>query len=181
MLNHHGAVGGLLHMWGLLYCVCIVLWLKLITCALTSCGIALHIDHATRAGQLMCLSFLKLRISLLENNLLPFPLHMKETYFDIVLLFLFHVDILLILSLYLLLMLCVHSFLHCVCVTASDYYCVLVNLWAYLNGLMSVVCCVCMGLAFSSFSSLSQHATNISELVNQNLHHHFELQTTSLS
>lgn len=79
---------------------------------------ALHIVHAAKEdGQLMCLSFLKLKSALWENNLFPFLLDTKETYFEIVLLmlfFFFYVEILLILSLQLLLMLCVHSSVQCV-------------------------------------------------------------------
>lgn len=67
-----------------------VLLLELITFALVCSEIALHIVRATKEdGQLMRLSFLKLKSALWENNLFPFLLNMKETYFDIVLLMLF--------------------------------------------------------------------------------------------
>lgn len=60
-----------------------MLWLKLIICP----EIALHIVHATKEDvQFVHLSFLKLKSALCENNLFPFLLDMKETYFDIVLL-----------------------------------------------------------------------------------------------
>lgn len=107
--------------------------LHLITSALVCSEISPHIVCATKEdGQLLRLSFLKLKKAMWENNLFPFLLDMKETYFDIALLMLFlfflYVEILLILSLYLLLMLCVHLSLQCVCVQCV---CVFVNLLAY--------------------------------------------------
>lgn len=144
MLNHRCAERCLLNVRRLIH----VLLLELITSALVCSEIALHIVRGTKEdGQLMRLSFLKLKSALWENNLFPFLLDMKETYFDIALLLLFrffiHAEILLILSVYLLLMLCVHSSTQCACqsVCVGDF----MGICLYLNGLMSVVCSLCMG------------------------------------
>lgn len=84
--DHHCAVRRLLIGPHLIH----ALWLELITSALVCTEIALHICHATKDdGLLTCLSLLKLNTALQENNLFPFLLDMKESYFDILLLMLF--------------------------------------------------------------------------------------------
>lgn len=89
---------------------------------------ALNIVHAAKEdGQLMCLSFLKLKSALWENNLFPFLLDTKETYFEIVLLMLFF-------------FLCGDSLdlvftatfdAVCAFICAMCTVCALVDLWAY--------------------------------------------------
>ncbi len=67
-----------------------VLFLELITSSLVCSEIALHIVWAKKEdGQLMHLSFLKLKSALWKNKLFLYLLDMKETHSDIVLLMLF--------------------------------------------------------------------------------------------